>query len=348
MTIAALVPLRAEPAPQPVEDDFTDLYRQYRPQLLRYVTHHFGPRDADEIAQEALTRALRSLDRNRSEAETWAWLVRVARNVAHDLARARRICDATDDDTVLASDAHDDTVLPEPAALLDEKRRLVRSALKMLPPSQRRILVLYEVDELNCPAIARLVGSTEDAVRKALQRARRRFAAEVRALGGGTCGSVAWWLRGLRRRSLKAMPAASASTAIVALVGTVAITVSGGQPAPHRELTPELTSPVAASAPEAERPAARPAVRRSAPVRADRTAVRPTTVQVAPPKGDADKDTGMIKLTPPKTPLHQEQNLRVEIVKTPWTTVYYEFEHGAPSEGQTVLCGTALVDCETE
>lgn len=245
MTIAALAPFRKQPALRPVEDDFSELYRQYHPQLIRYVTHHFGPRDADEITQEALTRALRSMERNRSEAETWAWLVRVARNVAHDLARARRICEATDDDTMLANDLPDDSLLPEPAALLDERRRLVRRALKSLPATQRQILVLYEVDELNCPAIARLVGSNESAVRKALQRARTRFAAEMRALSGGAL-SVGFWLRGLRRRAVKVLPAASASTALVAVVGTMAVTVAV-QPPAQRELHPRLAPPAASS-----------------------------------------------------------------------------------------------------
>jgi RNA polymerase sigma-70 factor (ECF subfamily) len=243
---AALAPFPGEYSPRPAEDDeFTGLYRQYHPQLFRYVTHHFGPRDADEVTQEALARALRSLDRARTDAETWAWLIRVARNVAHDLARGRRICDATDDDTVLRNEALDDTVLPEPAALLDERRRIVRRALKMLPPSQRRILLLYEVDELNCPTIARLVGSTEDAVRKALQRARRRFAAEIRTIGGGVCGSVTALLRGgwrLRRR-VRGLPAATASTTLCALAGTLAFTVAS-QPA-LRELRPDVSSAIA-------------------------------------------------------------------------------------------------------
>lgn len=244
MTIAALAPFRKQPTLRPVDDDFSALYREYHPQLIRYVTHHFGPRDADEITQEALTRALRAMERDRSGAETWAWLIRVARNVAHDLARSRRICEATDDDAVLASDLPDDALLPEPAALLDERRRLVRRALRSLPDTQRRILVLYEVDELNCPAIARLVGSNESAVRKALQRARTRFAAEMRALSGGAL-SVGFWFRGLRRRSAKMLPAASASTAMLAVVGTVAVTVSVAPP--QRELSPKLAPPAASA-----------------------------------------------------------------------------------------------------
>ena len=248
MTIAALAPYPTPAHPAEDHDDFSVLYRLYRPQLLRYITHHFGGRDADEITQEALTRALRSMDRDRSEAETWAWLIRVARNVAHDLARARRICESTDDDAVLANDVADDGILPEPAALLDERRRLVRRALKTLPPSQRRILVLYEVDELNCPAIARLMGSTEDAVRKALQRARRRFAAEVRAIGGGVCGSVGFWAGVLRRRA-KVVPAASASTLVVALAGSAVLTVVSGAPQ-LRDLAPGYSTRAATSTPE--------------------------------------------------------------------------------------------------
>ena len=227
MRNAALAPLPSEVMPRAAEDEFTGLYRQYRPQLYRYVTHHFGPRDADEITQESLTRALRSLDCGRSDGETWAWLMRVARNVAHDMARSRRICDATDDDAVLSSEHQDEAVLPEPAALLDERRRIVRRALTMLPPSQRRILVLYEVDELPCPAIAGLVGSTEDAVRKALQRARRRFAREIRTIGGGVCGSAIGLLRRTRlRRRVRGLHSVSASTAVCALAGTFALTVA--------------------------------------------------------------------------------------------------------------------------
>lgn len=348
MTIAALAPYRSAPVRRQVDDDtFSDLYRQYRPQLLRYITHHFGPRDADEITQEALTRALRSMDRDRTEAETWAWLIRVARNVAHDLARGRRICEATDDDAVLVNDVADDTALPEPAALLNERRRLVRTALKTLPPSQRRILVLYEVDELNCPAIARLVGSTEDAVRKALQRARRRFAAEVRALGGGTAGSVVFWLRGLRRRSFSTVPAAS-SAALCAIVGGVALTVTV-QPAVPQELSPRLAPPMSVSTSQYDATDGA-SVRRTAPVRVS------TASSAAAPETRGDGrgvDTGKaapaIKLPTPTTPFSpgQRTTLRTPTVHTSQGDVYvsYELETG---ERPGLVCSLESVECEYE
>lgn len=343
MTIAALAPFRSAPVRRPVDDDFSRLYRQYRPQLLRYITHHFGPRDADEITQEALTRALRLMDTDRTEAETWAWLVRVARNVAHDMARARRLCESTDDDTVLANDVVDDAALPEPAALLNERRRLVRNALKELPPSQRRILVLYEVDELNCPAIARLVGSTEDAVRKALQRARRRFAAEVRALGGGTAGSFAFWLRGLRRRSVKAAPAAS-STALCALVGTVALTVSI-QPTTPMELSPRVAPPVASSAPEHELGPAGAVRKVAAATSARSAAVRGPGATVTKPSDDGRKGLVVIPTTP-FSPGAKSTRVRV-IVYVPFHGQQEIHNEYTPSEADGVVCSLDVaVECQ--
>ena len=349
VTIAALAPFRNEPVPRPVDDDFSALYRRYRPQLIRYVTHHFGPRDADEITQEALTRALRSLETDRTEAETWAWLVRVARNVAHDLARARRICEATDDGAVLADDVPDDGILPEPAALLDERRRLVRRALKMLPPSQRRILVLYEVDELNCPAIAGLVGSTEDAVRKALQRARRRFAAEVRALSGGSLGTVAFWLRGLRRKAVKTMPAASASTAaLCAIVGTVAVSVTVS-PAVPRELSPRLAPPVASSRPNDVLDDASGLRDRAAmPLRASRSGGRS---DIAPPS-DApreDDNTTRVKVGDLPGPLAPgERTVVVVEVSTPYTTRLEVRKEIESEDRPGIVCYLEHVECESE
>jgi RNA polymerase sigma-70 factor (ECF subfamily) len=342
VTIAALAPFRTEPAPRPVDDDFSGLYRHYRPQLLRYVTHHFGPRDADEITQESLTRALRAMDRDRSEAETWAWLVRVARNVAHDLARSRRICETTDDDMLLANDVADDAILPEPAALLDEKRRLVRRALKTLPPSQRRILVLYEVDELNCPAIARLVGSTEDAVRKALQRARRRFAAEVRALGGGgAAGSVVWLLRGLRRRPVKTVPAASASTAICALVGSAVLTVTGGSIAPTL-LSPDLVRPASASAAERELGPAGTAAPAGAAT--TRTAAASGETATTPPTMATDGTLVFVPRTP-FSPGAKETRVRLT-VHVPYREPVRVNSRVWRGDAPGVVCSLPAVSCE--
>lgn len=338
MSTALVEPLPGEPS-HCTDDDFTDLYRRYHPQLLRYVTAHFGPRDADEIAQEALARALRALDRRRTEPETWAWLVRVARNLACDHARSRRLCEATDDATVLHDAPIEETAQPEPALLLNERRGLVRRALKSLPPSQRRILVLYEVDELNCPTIAQLVGSTEYAVRKALQRARRSFAAEVQALGGGASALI-WGLRTAFRRRPRGLSALTASTAICAIAGSVVLTVTVN-PAPQ-VLHPGLAEPVASATAESGHGGVRYAILRLAGAGPTRGGA---SRAVGKPSGSGTDGTVGIRI--PRTPLSPGE-------KSSWA---YEvdvplvgpvgWEHTTVTEpGDDTICSLPQVSCD--
>ncbi|MDQ1712981.1 MAG: polymerase sigma-70 factor, subfamily [Frankiaceae bacterium] len=337
MSTALVEPLPDEPSHYP-DDDFTDLYRRYHPQLLRYVTCHFGPRDADEIAQEALTRALRALDRRRSDGETWAWLVRVARNIACDVARSRRFCEATDDDAVLHDTPIEETAQPEPAVLLNERRGLVRRALKALPPSQRRILVLYEVDELNCPTIAQLVGSTEYAVRKALQRARRSFAAEVQALGGGA-SAIVWGLRAALRRRPRGVSALTASTALCAFAGSLVLSVTVDA-APH-VVRPHLAEPVASATTETGHGTAGSVTARVAAARATRgTGAR--AVAVARP---GTQSGAVVRV--PRTPLSPGQRTKVRYtVYVPVVgPVFVENELVTrPSEG--IVCSRPEIDCD--
>jgi RNA polymerase sigma-70 factor (ECF subfamily) len=339
VSTALVEPLTGDPS-HCTDDEFTGLYRRYHPQLVRYVTCHFGPRDADEIAQEALTRALRSLDRARTEAETWAWLVRVARNLACDFARSRRLCEATDDDGVLYVTPVEEAAQPEPALLLNERRGLVRRALKSLPPSQRRILVLYEVDELTCPTIARLVGSTEYAVRKALQRARRSFAAEVRALGGGA-GSVVWGLKVAFRRRPRGISALTASTALCAFAGSVVLAVTVDA-APHA-VRPRLSEPVASTTTDIDQVGLHFAALRASAVRSaggSRPGVRPSG---AAGPGGGVRQVGVVV---PKTPISPGQRTSVRYgVFVPFVgTVSYESE--IVTEGNGVVCGSGVVTCE--
>jgi RNA polymerase sigma-70 factor (ECF subfamily) len=336
VSTALVEPIPDEPS-HCTDDEFTGLYRRYHPQLLRYVTAHFGPRDADEIAQEALTRALRSLDRARTEAETWAWLVRVARNLACDHARARRLCETTDDDGVLHVRPVEEAAQPEPALLLDERRGLVRRALKSLPPSQRRILVLYEVDELNCPTIAQLVGSTEYAVRKALQRARRSFAAEVRALGGAS-GAVVWGLRlGFRRRP-RGLSALTASTALCAVAGTFAFSVLVDPPS--HTVRPRLSDPVASATVELDHHLLRAMTARTAGAGSAGGAGHGARGAAVTPGGTDGR------LAVPRTPLSPGQRTNLHYAVDVPVVGPVSYENTLVTNGDGVVCSAPVVRCE--
>jgi putative glutamine amidotransferase len=120
---------------------------------------------AEDLAQEAFARAWRSLPEGLSPERQRAWLRRTSRNLAVDelRRRARRPTVALDD--AVAAGAVDDAAAPDAA----------REALAGLPAHQRFVLLLHFDAGFTHAEIARLLDTTEDAVRKRVSRARTAF-----------------------------------------------------------------------------------------------------------------------------------------------------------------------------
>jgi RNA polymerase sigma-70 factor, ECF subfamily len=102
------------------------------------------------------------------------WLVRVMINVARDRWRQIEVRKRG------ASEIESSYV---PASLETESamlaRSIIRQALQRLPPRRRAILVLYEIEGVAIPAIARLLGVASVTVRWHLSIGRRELAAIV-------------------------------------------------------------------------------------------------------------------------------------------------------------------------
>jgi RNA polymerase sigma-70 factor (ECF subfamily) len=167
----------------PDTDEFAAFYREHAPRLQRYCVMRFGRTQAEEISQLTMERALQSfgvLDRVR---DPWPWLRVVARNTGLNLQRHEHRCSPVDDMAALAGPA-DRWSDPVDAAERAEKRVLIHTALGRLSDGQQRVLVLRLQDELPVDAIAELLGTTENAVRQQLFKARRSFVRAYAALGG--------------------------------------------------------------------------------------------------------------------------------------------------------------------
>jgi putative glutamine amidotransferase len=126
---------------------------------------------AEDLAQEAFTRAWRSLPDGLSVDRQRAWLRRTSRNLAVDelRRRARRPTVALDDAGAAERMTHD-AAAPDAA----------REALAALPAHQRFVLLLHFEAGFSHGEIARLLDSSEDAVRKRVSRARSAFVAQYR------------------------------------------------------------------------------------------------------------------------------------------------------------------------
>jgi putative glutamine amidotransferase len=132
---------------------------------------------AEDLAQEAFTRAWRSLPEGLSPERQRAWLKRTSRNLAVDelRRRARRPTVALDDEVAVGRTAQDAAV-PDAA----------REALAQLPAHQRFILLLHFDAGFSHGEIARLLDTSEEAVRKRVSRAKAAFLQAYRQARGDT------------------------------------------------------------------------------------------------------------------------------------------------------------------
>lgn len=130
---------------------------------------------AQDVAQEAMLRALRYFHAFRGEAAR-PWLLRIVRNTWSDL-RARN--GSTDRPLEEAEDRPADGPDPEQSALAGDRRRQVAAALAALPVDAREILVLREIEDLSYKQIAAVIDVPVGTVMSRLARARERLAVEL-------------------------------------------------------------------------------------------------------------------------------------------------------------------------
>ncbi len=125
----------------------------------RFVHHH---EDAADLTQDTFVRAWKALGSFRGQARFSTWIYRIAVNVS-----LNRVSLKTPPRAVVDFELMADGRQPVPgAALEDEERRaLVRTAVRSLPPRQRAALILRTYHELSHQEVAEIVGTSVGAVK---------------------------------------------------------------------------------------------------------------------------------------------------------------------------------------
>jgi RNA polymerase sigma-70 factor (ECF subfamily) len=175
---------------------FGELIGPYRRELQVHCYRILGStHDAEDALQEALVSAWRGLKGFEQQASLRSWLYRVATNRCLDALRARRRRSRVDPvnlDIEPPEPTHHGEVLwlePYPDILLEglidnapgpearyEAREAISlafvTALQLLPPRQRAVLILRDVLGFRASEVADSLETTEESVTSALKRAR--------------------------------------------------------------------------------------------------------------------------------------------------------------------------------
>jgi RNA polymerase sigma-70 factor (ECF subfamily) len=156
--------------------------------------------DAGDIAQESLISMARSLGEFRGDSSVSSWLYTIARRFCIKKRRRSKFAPSREE-SLHASGADAARHLPDPApdpeqtASNRELATILTQAIDALDPRQREVLVLRDVEGFSAPEVARILGTSVDAIKSRLHRARvavRQHLAPVvgPSRGGVTCPDV--------------------------------------------------------------------------------------------------------------------------------------------------------------
>jgi RNA polymerase sigma-70 factor (ECF subfamily) len=185
------------------EDSFRELTEPYRRELQVHCYRMLGSvQDAEDLVQETLLAAWRSLDTFEGRASVRSWLYRIATNRCLNALRARsrrpREVQAMGDMPEPTRRTEPVWLEPYPDVLLEdvvdraagpEARYEARESIELafivglqhLPPRQRAALVLRDVLGFHTAEVAEMLDTGEGSVKGALQRARATLRARLPA-----------------------------------------------------------------------------------------------------------------------------------------------------------------------
>jgi RNA polymerase sigma-70 factor (ECF subfamily) len=196
------------------EAAFADLVDRYHGRLVRLATVYVHNRAvAEEVAQEAWLGVLRGLDRFEGRSSLKVWVFSILTNCARSRARREgrtlpfssfagaaeedgaepaveperfRAADPGRGHWVSVPDNWDE--VPEQRLLAAETLALVERAIAALPPTQRAVITLRDVEGCASDEVCAVLGLSEGNQRVLLHRARSRVRRALEAHLAGAAG----------------------------------------------------------------------------------------------------------------------------------------------------------------
>ena len=159
---------------------FEELAAGYQKQIFTLAYRMCGNQeDAADMAQEALIKVYRNIDKFKGDSKFSTWLYRVVTNTCLDEMKKmkRKQVYSLDDeletkDGSLKRDIEDTAPTPEEKAEQTERSEAIQDALMQVSETHRKVLVLRDVQGFSYEEIAGMLECSEGTVKSRLSRAR--------------------------------------------------------------------------------------------------------------------------------------------------------------------------------
>lgn len=158
--------------------------------LFRRIYVQLGEQEeAEDVLQEVLVQAWRSLPRLRDHQAAWAWLCQMTYNLTRDHRRKRKrvrkegpLVLSSETKAFLESMGGTQTINPEKQMLSAELSRLVNAAIQSLKEKYQEVLLLREFGQFSYQEISEMLGCSSSAVESRLHRARIKLKVQLEKL----------------------------------------------------------------------------------------------------------------------------------------------------------------------
>ena len=165
---------------------FDAVYDEYRARLFSFIVRLSRRRDlAEDLLEETWLRLAANARRLRPDTRLGPWLFTVARNLYFSACRSRLLEENCATSLIGLWPIANSAPSPFEQAAASELERRVERALARLSARDREVLLLVGVEGYTAAEAAAIAGTSPQALRQRLSRARARLARELDGVGTG-------------------------------------------------------------------------------------------------------------------------------------------------------------------
>ena len=149
--------------------------------IIKKITGSYN----DDIEQEVYIKTWKNIDNYQETGKLKSWIATITANVCRDYFKSssyKQNLREVRDDGVLENKA----VIASQEKIIDAKKRqkIILKAVDELPYKMRRVVVLYEFEDLSIAEIAKKLGEPEGTIKSRLFNARKILAEKLKYLLG--------------------------------------------------------------------------------------------------------------------------------------------------------------------
>jgi RNA polymerase sigma-70 factor (ECF subfamily) len=162
---------------------FKEVFEQFHPKILHYLSRMTNPHEAEDIAQEVFDKVSRSLRNFKGESKLSTWLYRIATNAAIDRMRSsplKRSSEYTSLEDITGIEDrnvwfdHNKTSTDQ-TIIGKEMSECIRAFIDKLPSDYKTVILLSDLEGFQNKEIADILQVSLDTVKIRLHRARAKL-----------------------------------------------------------------------------------------------------------------------------------------------------------------------------